>query len=217
MARRVPVDEFGPAPIDDPDCYPGLRAAFSYVFCGDHLLALDQHDLDVELAALGAPGLHERTAVLAYGSNASPSQLARKYRDASTSSVIPMTHAWVRDLAVGFSDHQSSYGAVPATIFPAVGIRTEVFVGWLDPEQLAELDRTEGSAYDRMPLDLDVHPLHVTDGPAPDRVEVYACQSDLLVLDDGAVPAMKGIDTTYRAGPLLTQAEARALRARLGA
>lgn len=213
MALRVELAEFGPAPIDDPDCYPGLRTEFSFVFCGDHLRALDRLDFDVELAALGAPLLGDRTPVLAYGSNASPAQLARKYRDTSSSSIIAMTRAWARDLAVGFSDHQARYGAVPAAVFAAPDTYTEVFVAWLDPEQLADLDATEGSAYDRVPFDLDAHPLYVADAPSPDRVEVYASRRDLLVLADGTIPAMRGIDTSYRAGPLLSQAEVRAIRA----
>lgn len=213
MALRVELAEFGRAPIDDPECYPGLRTEYSFVFCGDHLRALDRLDFDVELAALGAAPLRERAPVLAYGSNASPAQLARKYRDTASSPIIPMTRAWARHLAVGFSDHQASYGAVPAAVFPAPDAYTEVFVAWLDPDQLADLDATEGSAYDRVPFDLDAHPLHVADAPSPDHVEVYESRRDLLVLADGTIPAMRGIDTSYRDGPLLSQAEVKALRA----
>lgn len=213
MALRVELAEFGRAPIDHPDCYPGLRTQFSFVFCGDHLRALDRLDFDVELVALDAPLLCDRAPVLAYGSNASPAQLARKYRDASSSPIIPMTRAWTHNLAVGFSDHQAGYGAVPAAVFAAPDTYTEVFVAWLDPEQLADLDATEGSAYDRVHFDLDAHPLHVADGPSPDCVEVYESRRDLLVLEDGVVPAMRGIDTSYRAGPLLSQVEVKALRA----
>jgi hypothetical protein len=213
MALRVEVDDFGLAPIDDPDCSPGLRTRSSYVFCGDHLLALDRLDFDVELAAVGAPPLGERSAVLAYGSNASPAQLARKYRDSVSSPFIPMTRAWVQDLAVGFCDHQSSYGAIPAAAFAAANVHSEVFVAWLDAAQLADLDATEGSAYDRVPFDLGAHPLCSTDGPVPATAGVYESRLELLVMEGGVVPAMKGIDTSYRAGPLLTQALARALRA----
>ncbi len=149
--------------------------------------------------------------VLAYGSNASPAQLARKYRDATCSVVIPMTRGWARNLAVGYSDHETRYGAVPATPVMSSGVCTEVFVAWLDPEQLIDLDRSEARNYERRPFDLGVHELYVADGPQPIEVDVYVSTRGVFT-HDRVTPGVAGIDTTYRAGPLLTQTEVRRLR-----
>jgi hypothetical protein len=165
------------------------------------------------LAELDVPPMAERQAVLAYGSNASPAQLARKYRHATCSRVIPMTRGWVRHLAVVYSDHETVYGAIPATPIVSADVCTEVFVAWLDDEQLFDLDRSEGRNYERRAFDLRAHPLHVSDGPMPTEVDVYTSVRGIFT-HDGVIPAVAGIDTTYRAGPLLTQNEVRTLRAR---
>jgi hypothetical protein len=208
---RVELDEFGPAPLDDASCYPGLRTEFSYLFCGDHLRALDRIDFDAELAAFGAVPLADRSAVLAYASNACPAQLARKYRDASCSPVFPMARAWAQNLAVGYSDHESLYGAIPATTIVSEGVHTEVFIAWLDAEQFDELDASEARNYERRPLDLRRHDLYVADGPMPEAVEVYESVRGVFT-HDGTTPGVAGIDTTYRAGPLLSQSEVQELR-----
>jgi hypothetical protein len=212
MSVRVELTEFEPAPLDDWSSYPGRRTEYSFVFCGDHLRALDRLDFDAELSVLGAAPLADRTPVLAYGSNACPAQLQRKYEHATCSPVIPMTRGWARNLAIGYSDHESRYGAVPATTIVSEGVYTEVFIGWLDAEQFVELDESEARNYERRPLDLVAHELYVSDGPSPPRVEVYESMRGIFTYD-GLTPGVKGIDTTYRAGPLLSQAEVRDLRA----
>jgi hypothetical protein len=210
---RIDLDQFGPAPLDDPSCYPGLRTEYSYVFCGDHLRALDRIDFETELSALGAAPLTARRAVLAYGSNACPAQLQRKWEQASCSPIIPMARAWARNLAIGYSDHETRYGAVPATTIVSEGVHTEVFLAWLEPEQFTEFDASEVGNYERRPLDLGTHELYVSDGPLPTSVDVYASTRGVFTYD-GVTPGVKGIDSTYRAGPLLTQAEVRDWRAR---
>jgi hypothetical protein len=212
MSTRVDLADFGPAPLDDWTCYPGRRPASSFVFCGDHLRVGHPLDVDGELSLLGASPLLERTAVLAYGSNACPMQLARKYEGFDGTTVIPLTRGWAHDLAVVYSDHESRYGAVPATIMPSTGSRSEVFIAWLDREQLTAFDRSEGLNYERRSFDVRRHALRVVDGPRPVAVDVYVSTRGVFA-SDGVVPGVHGIDTTYRAGPLLTQAELQRLRA----
>ena len=212
MASASISQQFGAAPLDDPACYPGLRTEYSYVFCGDHLRALDRIDFDAELSVLGCRSrLPIARAVLAYGSNACPAQLQRKYERAPCSPVIPMARAWARNLAIGYSDHESRYGAVPATTIVSEDVHTEVFIAWLDTEQFFELDDSEARNYERRPLDLDTHELYVSDGPRPAAVDVYVSKRGVFTYD-GLTPGVKGIDTTYRAGPLLSQAEVQDLR-----
>ena len=215
MTVRVELDAFGPAPLDDWSCYPGLRTEYSYLFCGDHLRALDRIDFDVELAAVGAPPLADRRAVLAYGSNACPAQLRRKYAEGDCSPFIPMVRAWASNLAVGYSDHESRYGAIPATVMASEGVHTEVFIAWLDAEQFDHLDRSEARNYERRSFDLAAHELYLADGPIPTAVDFYLSTHGVFSFGD-VTPAVKGIDTTYRAGPLLTQREVRQFRRRSG-
>lgn len=200
------MSQFDPAPSVDPSCYPGRRPEHSYLLCGDHLLGLDRLDFDVELARLRAPAVRDRHPVLAYGSNACPAQLLRKFGRLGCSVVVPVTRAWLQGFAVVYSDHVSRYGAVPATLVPSDDTCTEVFVAWLDADQLVVMDRTEQVNYRRTPVDLDAHDLHVADGPVPTRLDAYVSLRGVLRLD-GRVPGLAGIETTYRDGPLLTQAE----------
>jgi hypothetical protein len=208
-ASRVELSEFGPAPIDDWTCYPGRRPGCSYLFCGDHVRVGEPLDVDAALRALRAPSLAERTAVLAYGSNACPSQLARKYAGAS-SFAIPMTRALVHDLAIVFSDHETRYGSMPATTMPSAGASTEVFVAWLDDAQLEALDRSEARNYERRTFDTDTHALQC-DGPSPSSLLVYESLRGVFE-HEGVVPGVAGIDTTYQGGPILAQTQVRQLR-----
>ena len=151
--------------------------------------------------------------MIAYGSNACPAQLAHKYDSTDQSNVVPMSRAWIDAMAIGYSDHLTTYGAVPANAFAEPGVQTEVFVAWLDIDQLSRLDGTEGHNYRRQLLDLDVHQLRVIDGPLLDCADIYFSTRGLFTVD-GVTPGMAGVQTTYAAGPLLTQLEVRQLRDR---
>ena len=102
---------------------------FSY---GDHLLPLD------DLVPDG------RTPVLAVGSNASPAQLRHKMTEFGITSPIPMVHARVTGIGIGVSAHVSRLGYVSASPFEAPDSVRELFVIWLDDEQLAVIDASEG-------------------------------------------------------------------------
>jgi hypothetical protein len=83
-----------------------------------------------------------RTPVVAIGANAAPRRLAQKFM--APGEAIPVTRARLHDHAVVFSAHYASYGALPATVWPVEGAVTEVFVTWLDPDQLERMHRSEG-------------------------------------------------------------------------
>jgi hypothetical protein len=84
-----------------------------------------------------------RTPVIASGSNAAPSQLARKYGGFDRGAEIPVTRVEVRDFDSVYNAHITSYGSVPATLFPSPGTRLETFITWLDDEELAVMHGTE--------------------------------------------------------------------------
>ncbi|MDL5199964.1 hypothetical protein [Streptomyces sp. ALI-76-A] len=120
------------APRDHPLLYPGVWPRASGLLDGDRLRPLD---------VLVHP---DRTPVLAVGSNASPAQLRHKMAESGITSPVPMVRARVTGLDVGVSAHVSRLGYVSASPFQAPGTVRELFVIWLDPEQLAVIDASEG-------------------------------------------------------------------------
>ncbi|MEV0637907.1 hypothetical protein AB0I77_23795 [Streptomyces sp. NPDC050619] len=120
------------APRNHPLLYPGAWPKESGLLDGDRLLPLDRL-------------VHEdRTPVLAVGSNASPAQLRHKMAESGITSPIPMVKARVTGIGVGVSGHVSRMGYVSASPFEAPGSVRELFVVWLDAEQLAVVDASEG-------------------------------------------------------------------------
>ncbi|MEU9736798.1 hypothetical protein [Streptomyces sp. NPDC048002] len=120
------------APRDHPLLYPGRWPADSGLLDGDRLLPLDH---------LTHP---DRTPVLAIGSNACPGQLRHKLDEFGIDSPVPMVRARVTGLRIGVSAHVSRLGYVSAAPVHAPGAARELFVLWLDAEQLAVVDASEG-------------------------------------------------------------------------
>ncbi|MFC8362892.1 hypothetical protein ACFUIY_23840 [Streptomyces griseorubiginosus] len=112
--------------------YPGAWPTRSGLLDGDRLHPLDRlvHE--------------ERVPVLAIGSNASPGQLRHKMAEFGIVSPVPMVRARVTGVGVGVSAHVSRMGYVSASPFHAPGSTRELFVIWLDAEQLAVVDASEG-------------------------------------------------------------------------
>jgi hypothetical protein len=95
-----------------------------------------------ELPRDAEPDLSGRTAVLAYGSNASPAVLVRKLA-ALPDVPLPLIYAELVDFDVVYSAHISPYGAVPATLQRSPGTHAPVHVAYATEEQLAALVSTE--------------------------------------------------------------------------
>ena len=142
--------------------YPYPRPYRSYLFADGHALELDSYASDpfetgvviqgdrvtAAKQALGNLGIKsfcpllERTAVLAYGSNGAPSQLARKFSDLP-GTVIPVLSAELANYDVVYSAHFTHYGSLPATIAISPGTTLKTLVAYLTPRQLSVLHRTE--------------------------------------------------------------------------
>ncbi|MER5750438.1 hypothetical protein [Streptomyces sp. NPDC002088] len=120
------------APRDHPLAYPGAWPESSGLLDGDRLLPLEDLTHD------------DRTPVLAVGSNACPGQLRHKMAQSGITSPIPMVRTRVTGIDVGVSAHVSRMGYVSASPFHAPGAVRELFVIWLDAEQLAVVDASEG-------------------------------------------------------------------------
>ncbi|MFC7017252.1 hypothetical protein ACFQMH_37330 [Streptomyces viridiviolaceus] len=120
------------APREHPLLYPGAWPAESGLLVGDRLLPLD------------GPVHEDRVPVLAIGSNASPGQLRHKMAGFGITSPIPMVKARVTGVDIGVSAHVSRLGYVSASPVSAPDTVRELFVIWLDAEQLAVIDVSEG-------------------------------------------------------------------------
>ncbi|MGR6540110.1 hypothetical protein [Streptomyces rochei] len=119
-------------PREEPLLYPGAWPRESGVLHGDRLLPPDRLTYE------------DRTPVLAIGSNASPGQLRHKMVEFGIESPLPMVRSRVTGLDVGVSAHVSRMGYVSASPVSAPGTVRELFLLWLDAEQLAVIDASEG-------------------------------------------------------------------------
>ncbi|MFC5675309.1 hypothetical protein [Streptomyces incanus] len=159
--------------------YPGAWPRESGLLDGDRLLPLDQ------LLPLDRLVREDRVPVLTVGSNASPGQLRYKMDEFGISSPIPMVRARVTGVDVGVSAHVSRMGYVSASPVDAPGTVRELFVIWLDAEQLAVIDSSEGvplpnGNYDRVWLPSPDVRVELPDGTALPGTHAYVNRHGVL-------------------------------------
>src|SRR5437764_8076546 len=144
--------------------YPFPRPASSVILVGNglfELIEVDHEDLsasrvrsgdsiaplrDVAEAA-GAPTEEiaaARSAVLAYGSNASPESLRWKFPDHVA--ILPLLRGTAGGLDVVYSAHMTVYGSIAATLQASQGTTAEVFVALLTETQLEQVTAWEINA-----------------------------------------------------------------------
>ena len=141
--------------------YPFPRPGYSFLYADGEafpLLALAESpdDWGVEVEGRGvsaatlfrergiaAPApLSRRTPVLAYGANAAPERLRRKFAPIGPA-VFPVLEARLHHFDIVHAAHISSYGAVPATIAPSPGTVCDIAITCLDERELARMHETE--------------------------------------------------------------------------
>lgn len=100
----------------------------------------------------GSAPVEKLHGVIASGSNASPDRLEAKFEGHAEllTSPIYVLRAKLHGFESVYSAHFTSYGSIPATLAPAAGSITDVFVTWLDDAQLERMHETEnvGVNYD---------------------------------------------------------------------
>ncbi len=123
-----------------------------------------------------------RTPVLAYGSNRAPQQLARKFGSLPERRAILVERCEITGFDVVHSAHVTSYGAIPAALYPHAGVTAVVAVTWLDAEQLRAMDLSEraGRNYGRVPLGGTVT---LGDGSTSSAVQAYHTSHGALHVD----------------------------------
>ena len=141
--------------------YPFPRPGYSFLYVEGEALPLlslgeSLEEAEVEVDGRRVPaGLHlrqrgiaqaaplgQRTPVLAYGANAAPERLQRKFMPFGQA-VFPVLNARLHDFDVVHAAHISSYGAVPATIAPSPGTTCRIAITFLDARELARMHETE--------------------------------------------------------------------------
>ena len=181
--------------------YPFPIPSHGYLFDSGTYRALTDGPVDVA----------GRTPVLAAGSNQSPEQLARKYKDFAGDTVIPAERGQLVGFDVVYAAHFAGYGSVPATFQQAPGVSVTVFVLWLTDGQLDHMHKTEGNySFDR----IDATPLHLErpGGMVPgglDAAYVYSSRAGCIGRE-GVCVALAEIPADGRQFDALTQSEIQA-------
>lgn len=185
-----------PEQLDDPDYrargYPYHIPEQSYVMTSGVCALVDHLDL--------LPDLVGRRPILAVGSNMSPQQLGRKFPGPSDGD-IPVTRVHLHDFDTVFSAHFTSYGSIPATLFPSPGSVVTLFINWLDPVQEKHMHGTEVASENYRFCRLNSLEMEVENGPHLDHVYVYLSSRGALTMKDNPVPMMeaKAINRRWQA------------------
>ena len=141
--------------------YPFPRPGYSFLYVDGEslpLLSLGEslEDAEIEVDGRSVPAdtllrqrgivdpapMSLRTPVLAYGANAAPERLRRKFAPVARAA-FPVLQARLRDFDVVHAAHISSYGAVPATIEYSPGTICDIAITCLDERELARMHETE--------------------------------------------------------------------------
>ena len=150
-----------PQTVETAKRYPFPRPGYSFLYVdGDALpllsLSESMEEAEVEVDGRALPvgtlfrqrgiappaPVSRRTPVLAYGANAAPERLRRKFVPIG-GAVFPVLQARLYDFDVVHAAHISSYGAVPATIERSPGTVCDIAITLLDERELARMHETE--------------------------------------------------------------------------
>lgn len=139
-----------------PEEYPGKRPNYSYFLSKDFVHELhilpekplfaaivdykgERIQLRLLLEKISAKPLECRYAIIGYGSNACPSQMTEK-----NIFNLPVIRASARNIDIVYTYEKTTYKAVPATIVKSPNTFVEVWVSFLDQNQLEKMDDSEG-------------------------------------------------------------------------
>lgn len=137
--HRIPICKYPFTPAT----YPGQRPHFSFFFTPKGTYRLKLRALDRFLADHGLPPVRERYAILAYGSNACPGQLRRKYHERGLTDVPVLFGRLVGAEAVYAHRVTKKDCYVPATLARKKGGRSS-WITLLTRNQIRQMDGSEG-------------------------------------------------------------------------
>jgi hypothetical protein len=165
------IKPFNISPYDHPDIYPGPRPASSFLFWQgkahrletkkgipveqhaihfsnvDHLLgslAFQSFERKKVEEFLGDGMLNNKVPVVAYGSNVCLAQLQYKFSlRPDVDDFMLCIKAEITDSDIVYASFLAPYGSLPAVIAPVKNAVTEVWVTFIDIEQLKLINSTE--------------------------------------------------------------------------
>jgi hypothetical protein len=182
--------------------YPYEIPDRSFVQAGER--TLDFHDVS---------RLESRIPVLAFGSNASPEVLVRKFRLTEESDMVPVVRARLSDFDIVYSAHISAYGSIPAAIQVSPGTTVSTYVNYLTPAQLRLMSGTEPNYTLAL---LDSVSCRLEMGKELTTVASYLSKHGCLTVDDSEV-ALADVAADVRRFPQWSERETiEHVRARLG-
>jgi hypothetical protein len=128
--------------------YPWSRPARSYLFTSGAVELLDELEprrraevLERFTASSARPPDAARTPLLAFGSNASPAALNRKFAHLPQEEdrTVLVLAGRLYHFDVGASAQPTIYGSLPATLFPSPGTAVRAAVLWVTSRQFTQL------------------------------------------------------------------------------
>jgi hypothetical protein len=174
--------------------YPYEAPTRSFLQAGEETLPLRDRDLDPS----------GRLAVLAFGSNAAPEVLRRKFRAEPGGLRAPAVRSAIRDHDVVYSAHVSAYGSVPATLQVSPGTTATAFVLFLTERQLSVLARTEPNY---RPAELSGFSCELETGAVLTSALAFLSRHGCLAVDGGEV-ALAAVEASGRRFPALSEPQA---------
>lgn len=147
VIAQLPPRTYGTAVLAKAIAYPWARpeGSFRLEAGGVELLqdlpAAERQRVVRELTSVGSG----RLPLLAFGSNAAPETLERKFAhfaEEDDRTVLVLTGR-LHDLDVGVAPQPTMYGAMPATLFPSPGTAVSAAILWVTPAQFTQLAWSE--------------------------------------------------------------------------
>jgi hypothetical protein len=205
LAVRVPPRTYEPASLERAVGYPWTRPDGSYQLMGAGIELLGDLTIGQRERALARflSDANGRLPVLAFGSNAAPETLRRKFAhfpEEEDRAVLALTGC-LHDFDVGAAAQPAMYGSMPATLFPSA--RTEVCatVLWVTPTQFTQLAWSELSyRLGKLRTRFDVDELDTSF----DEVLVFVSRFGAFCVDERPV-ALAAIPAKGRTAEALTQ------------
>lgn len=204
VTAQLSAREFGPRALAHALGYPWSRPGRSFRLTGADVELLDDLGSAERTTLLERlPG--ERAPLLAFGSNAAPSALERKFahfpdeRDRTVVVVAGHLH----DFDVGAAAQPTVYGSLPATLFPCPGTAVRAAVLWVTPAQFTQLAWSEISyRLGRLSTTFEA------DEPGLELDDVLAFASRFGAFSpEGRTVALDAVPARARTAPALSQQE----------
>lgn len=147
LAAQIPPREYDAASFERAVGYPWTRPDGSYRLTGGAAELLEDLTAGERKRVLRqfTSADSERLPVLAFGSNAAPEALGRKFAHfpgESDRAVLALTGR-LHDFDVGVAAQPTVYGAMPATLFPSSQTAVRATVLWVTPAQFTQLAWSE--------------------------------------------------------------------------